>query len=206
MYQKTLYYLSIFMFLVSCQNNDTNDSNDISNYLFEKLPHKTTGLSFRNDLKEDRINNHLLNDMIISGGGVAVGDINNDGLSDLYFTGNQVSDKLYLNLGNFKFKDITKSSGIDSDQRWSSGVTMADINNDGLLDIYVCKYEFGKQQLSENLLFINQGNLKFIEQAAEYNLADRGFSVQANFIDFDKDGWLDLYLINQPPSEGTQRI
>ena len=173
--------------------------------MFSRLSNSQTGIDFQNTLKEDKQNNHIINDMIISGGGVTVGDINNDGLNDLFFTGNQVPDRLYLNKGNLKFKDITKSAGIQSNKRWSSGATMGDINGDGLLDIYVCKYEFGKKQLSENLLYINQGNNKFKEEAAFYGLADRGFSVQANFIDFDHDGLLDLYLINQPPSEGNRK-
>ena len=205
MINRVYLFIYLFFILISCHPSSSDVDSNSASLLFEKLSQKQTGIYFRNDLTEDEQNNHLINDMIISGGGVAAGDINNDGLTDLFFTGNQVPDKLYLNKGNLKFKDITKSAGIDADSRWSSGVTMADINNDGLLDIYICKYEFGRKQLSKNLLYINQGKGKFKEQAAQYNLADRGFSVQANFFDFDKDGWLDLYLINQPPSEGNRK-
>jgi hypothetical protein len=148
---------------------------------------------------------HLVNDMLISGAGVAVGDINNDGLSDLFFTGNQVQDRLYLNKGNLKFEDITDQAGILPENVWSSGATFGDVNNDGFIDIYVSKYTFGESQLGDNLLYINNGDLTFSEKAAEWGLADRGYSVQATFFDFDMDGYLDLYLLNQPPSKGNRK-
>ena len=138
--------------------------------LFTLIPNRKTGITFSNDITEDRFHNHIINDMFISGAGVAVGDINNDSLPDLFFTGNQVQDKLYLNLGNLKFKDITEESGIEADENWSTGVTMADINNDGLMDIYICKSVQDNEQLSTNLLYINNGDLTFTERAAEYGL------------------------------------
>ncbi|PIY09431.1 MAG: RNA-binding protein [Flavobacteriaceae bacterium CG_4_10_14_3_um_filter_33_47] len=131
-----------------------------------------------------------------NGGGVAIGDINNDGLEDLYFTANQTSDKLYLNLGNLKFKDITKEAGILTDSTWSTGVTMEDINNDGLLDIYVCKVGNYKTLKAHNLLYINKGNNTFVESSSEYGLDFSGFSTQASFFDYDNDGDMDVYLMN----------
>ena len=172
--------------------------------LFSLLGPKETGIDFQNIVVEDEKHNHLTNDMIIAGAGVAIGDINNDSLPDLYFSGNQVPDRLYLNRGDLKFEDISATSGIDVDHTWSAGVTMADVNNDGHLDIYVCKSVQEAPQLSKNLLFINNGDLTFSEKAAEYGLSDRGFSVQAAFFDADKDGFLDLYLVNQPPSLGKR--
>lgn len=134
---------------------------------------------------------------IYNGGGVAVGDINNDGLEDLYFVSNQNSNKLYLNKGNFVFNDITKTANVQDDNGWSTGVTMVDINNDGWLDIYVCKSgELQNPSLRQNKLYINQKDNTFKEEAAKYGLNQHGFSTQAYFIDYDKDGDLDMYLVN----------
>ncbi len=188
--------------LLGCDGKVEQLSHD--GQLFTLLDHGETGLLFSNPLKETNEDNHLVNDQFITGAGVAVGDVNNDSLPDLFFTGNQVPDRLYLNLGNLRFKDITTEAGIKLDQSWSKGVTMADVNGDGLLDIYVCKNINGQPELSANRLYINQGNLKFLEQAEEMGLADRGYSVQATFFDYDRDGALDLYLINQPPSKGNR--
>jgi len=132
------------------------------------------------------------------GGGVSAGDVNNDGLIDLFFSGNQVSNKLYLNMGNLKFKDITEDAGVSGDQRWYTGVTMADVNNDGYLDIY-CSVggKFGPKQ---NQLYINNKNNTFSEKGEEYGLADIGNSVNATFFDYDLDGDLDVYIANYPPT------
>ena len=138
---------------------------------------------------------------VYNGGGVGIGDINNDGLSDIYFTSNEGSNKLYLNEGNLKFKDITQTAGVGGNGKWNNGVTMTDINNDGLLDIYVCKG--GWQETAEqrkNLLFINQGDLTFKEQATEYGLDEPGYSIHASFFDMDNDNDLDLYVTNRPDS------
>ena len=196
---------SLLFMIMACQSTDLPDGGSEAATLFTAVKPAYSGIRFKNKLTEDRKNNHLVNDMFISGAGVAVGDINNDGYPDLFFTGNQVPDKLYLNKGNLKFEDITKKAGIKSEDIWSSGATMGDIDNDGDLDIYVTKYVFDKEQLSENLLYINNGDLTFTEMAREYRLADRGYSVQSTFFDFDLDGLLDLYLINQPPSTGNRK-
>jgi hypothetical protein len=130
-----------------------------------------------------------------NGGGVAVGDINNDGLPDLFFCSNQGPDKLYLNKGNFQFEDITVKAGIYTDGLWSTGATFADVNGDGLLDIYVCRAADFKGWRG-NQLYINLGNATFSEKAEEYGLADKGFSIQAVFFDLDNDGDLDCYLLH----------
>ena len=132
---------------------------------------------------------------VYNGGGVAIGDINNDGLSDIFFSGNMVDDRLYLNQGGFRFEDISESAGINR-EGWSTGVTMVDINHDGLLDIYVCRSGNYGADRRKNVLYINQGNLKFKEEAEVYGIADSSYSTQAAFLDYDKDGDLDMYLLN----------
>ncbi len=183
---------------VSCQEKfDININQD---KLFLLIPDSHSKIDFQNNVTQTRENNHIVNVEFISGGGVAVGDINNDGLQDIFFTGNQVKDRLYLNEGNFKFKDISQSAGITQDDRWSSGVTFVDIDQDGDQDIYVCRNVYLEDEHSANQLYLNNGDLTFTESASSFGLADQGFSIQAIFCDFDKDGLLDLYLVNQPPS------
>jgi hypothetical protein len=167
--------------------------------LFKLLPPETTSINFRNDLVESEGLNVLSYEYLYNGGGVAVGDINNDGLEDLFFTSNLGQNKLYLNLGNMKFKDITKDAGTGLAGRqgdWKTGVTMADVNGDGLLDIYICYSGLGDNSKRRNQLFINKGNNKFVEQAKEYGLDDPGYSTQAVFFDYNNDGKLDMFLLN----------
>jgi hypothetical protein len=173
-----------------------------SKKLFTKLDADKTGIDFRNLLKEDNPQfNIVLYPYFYNGGGVAVGDINNDGLPDICFTGNMVKNRLYLNKGNFTFEDITQKSGIAAKEGWCTGVTMADINGDGKLDIYICRSGLSNISFRKNLLFINNGDLTFSEKAKEYGLDDAGYSTQASFFDYDKDGDLDMVLINQSTPE-----
>ena len=166
--------------------------------LFSLLPSSATNIHFTNTLTDSTRLNFLDYLYYYNGGGVAAGDINNDGLADLYFTANSKShNKLYINKGNFVFEDITASAGVAGISDWCTGVSMVDINADGLLDIYVCAVA-GKLTLEgHNQLFINKGNNKFIDESAAYGLDFRGFSTQAAFFDYDKDGYLDCYLLNQ---------
>ncbi len=169
--------------------------------LFEKLPTNQTGISFNNTITEDANNFFLIYNYAYNGGGVAIGDINNDGLPDIFFTGNQVSNRLYLNKGHFKFEDITKQAGVSSNKGWDNGVVMADVNGDTFLDIYVCRG--GRKDTDAertNLLYINNGDNTFTEQAKIYNIADKGYSMMASFFDMDNDNDLDLYVINRPRS------
>ncbi|GMQ29778.1 VCBS repeat-containing protein [Algoriphagus confluentis] len=163
---------------------------------FEKVNPKHSGVTFKNQLKEDRENNILRYEYFYNGAGVAIGDLNNDGLDDLFFTGNMVPNRLYKNLGGLKFEDMSKSSGTHGKNSWTTGVTMADVNGDGLLDIYVCYSGKGPESSRKNELWINQGNFKFVDKAEEYGIADGSNSTQALFFDYDLDGDLDLYLLN----------
>lgn len=174
----------------SIENSDTTEK------LFEYLNSDYTGISFSNNLNESEQFNFLLYEYLYNGGGVALGDINNDGLIDIYFSGNTVSNKLYLNLGDFKFKDITESAGVNGGSGFKTGVSMVDINNDGLLDIYVCKSAVNEVDFRRNALYINNGDLTFTESAALYGLDDPGYSVQAYFFDMDGDNDLDVYILN----------
>ena len=169
--------------------------------LFKLVDYGDHGISFRNDLVEDLTVNYMVYDGIYQGAGVAVGDLNNDGLDDIFFCGNQVADQLYVNNGNLNFTDISTKAGILDDGNWSTGVTIIDVNNDGFKDIYVCRFLWDQPERRKNLLYINQGNLTFIESADKYGIADPGYSIQSSFLDFDKDGDLDLYVVNQPPNK-----
>ncbi|WP_439490470.1 VCBS repeat-containing protein [Algoriphagus sp.] len=164
--------------------------------LFQLMDKEHTGIEFRNDLSyEERFNPYTFRNFY-NGAGVALGDINNDGLVDIFFAGNQVENKLYLNKGNFQFEDITTKAGLSVPGVWSTGVSMADVNQDGLLDIYICKSGPLGGDRRHNELFINNGDLTFTERAREFGIADEGLSQHAVFFDFDRDGDLDLYLLN----------
>ncbi|MEK6477825.1 VCBS repeat-containing protein [Catalinimonas sp. 4WD22] len=165
--------------------------------LFELLSSSRSGINFKNQLQEDEKHNILTYEYFYNGGGVAIGDINNDGLEEIFFTANMGKNALYLNQGDLKFKDISKSAKVEGKKdAWSTGVSMVDINNDGLLDIYVCYSGWQDEAARRNELYINQGNGEFAEKAAEYGLDDPSNSTQAAFFDFDKDGDLDMYLLN----------
>ncbi|MDO3643618.1 VCBS repeat-containing protein [Mucilaginibacter sp. L3T2-6] len=167
--------------------------------LFKLLNARETNIKFSNDINETEALNVLSYEYFYNGGGVAAGDINNDGLPDLFFTANMQPNKLYLNLGHMKFKDITRDASPDLQGRpgsWKTGVTMADVNGDGLLDIYICYSGKTGDDRRRNQLFINLGNNKFKDEAKEYGLDDPGYSTQAVFFDYDNDGDLDMFLLN----------
>ncbi|TNJ45630.1 VCBS repeat-containing protein [Tamlana fucoidanivorans] len=200
-----------FLFLVALSIVIQSCKRDLPYPLLETDKHFTlvnsdyTNIKFSNTLTETAEENHIINENFVNGAGVAIGDINNDGLQDLYFSGNQVNDKLYLNKGNLVFEDISESSGINKFNSWSTGVTFADFNSDGLQDIYVCKNASKENSSTSNLLFINNGDLTFTEAGEVFRVNDIGFSIQANVIDYNKDGWPDIYLVNQPPSYGSRK-
>ncbi len=191
--KKQIYSCSIFfvslIFFNSCNFFKTNTG-------FTRLKSNQTGIDFENKLKDKEKFNILNYRNFYNGGGVAIGDINNDGLKDVFFTANMAKNKLYLNKGEFKFEDITTKAGIGGTKDWSTGVTMADVNADGWLDIYVCNSGVMKTGNNGNELFINQKNNTFKEQAKEYGLNDPGMSTHAAFFDFDVDGDLDCYVLN----------
>jgi len=167
--------------------------------LFSLLSAQETGVGFTNAVSESEALNILSYEYFYNGGGVAVGDVNNDGLPDLFFTGNMKPNRLYLNLGNCKFKDITDQAAPGLGGRkdgWKTGATMADVNGDGRLDIYVCYSGKKPDDVRRNQLFINQGDNKFLEEASRYGLDDPGYSTQAAFFDCDNDGDLDMFLLN----------
>jgi len=177
-----------------CSENSTFTEKPL---LFSKVAPSKTNIHFANNIKENLYFNFINYSYIYNGGGVAVGDINNDGLEDLYFTSNQESNKLYLNNGNLNFEDITSKANVSDEKGWTTGVTMVDINNDGWLDIYVCKSgSLTSHEQRKNKLYINQKNNTFKEDATAYGLDHFGFSIQAYFFDFDNDDDLDMYLVN----------
>ena len=167
--------------------------------IFEKINTLESGLNFKNKIKANvATKENLFNyDFFYNGAGVGVADLNNDGLLDVVFTGNQVQNKVFLNLGNLKFKDISKTANINVGKHWSNGVTFADVNNDGWLDIYISQGGPYKDSKRKNLLFINNKNLTFTESAAKYGLDDNGISTQSAFFDYDNDGDLDCVVMNE---------
>src|SRR6476620_6087253 len=158
-----------------------------------------TGIDFNNKVKDGQVDNSFYFRNFYNGGGVALGDINNDSLPDVMLTSNQGENKLYLNKGNFKFEDISNKAGLKQDSMWSTGVVMVDINSDGWLDIYECNSGHMKTGKRRNKLYINQHNNTFSEEAAKYGLDISGYCTQTSFFDYDLDGDLDMFLINNSP-------
>ena len=191
MIRKFLAVASIGILTVSCQNEESKEDT-----LFTKLDSEITGIDFTNQLEYDAEFNVYTYRNYYNGGGVSIGDINNDGLVDVYLTSNLGSNKLYLNEGGLHFKDISESAGVSGNKAWSTGVTMADVDGDGWLDIYVCNSGDIAGDNKQNELFLNNGDLTFTESAEKFGLADRGFSTHASFFDYDKDGDLDAYMLN----------
>ncbi|MEO5999250.1 MAG: VCBS repeat-containing protein, partial [Chitinophagaceae bacterium] len=196
---KNIIFLFLLFLLVSSCNNK-------SDTLFTLMNKDNTGVNFRNMLLESDEFNVMNYSYFYNGGGVAIGDINNDGLEDLLFTGNMVKNRLFLNKGDFKFEDITAKSGIANMEGWCTGATMVDINEDGNIDIYISRSADINPARRKNLLFINNGDLTFTEKADAYGLADKGYSTQASFFDYDKDGDLDMFLINHSLQQYTTGV
>ncbi|MEO9967043.1 MAG: VCBS repeat-containing protein [Reichenbachiella sp.] len=195
-YVLSLIWIATFC-LFSCNQIVQLNPKQASKSQFELLPSSETGVDFINPIKETLQFNFINYSYIFNGGGVAAGDINNDGLIDLYFTANQTNNQLYLNKGDFQFENITQSAGVSDKIGWSNGVTMCDINNDGWLDIYVSKSgSLNDNQLRANKLFINQKDNTFKEEARAWGIDFTGYSTQAYFFDYDKDLDLDLFLVN----------
>lgn len=195
--KRLLYCLPLIVLFSACKNTTNTPAT-----LFTSLPAEQTGIHFENKITDTDTLNILDYLYYYNGGGVAIGDINNDGLPDIYFTSNQGSNKLYLNKGNFQFEDITEQAGVQGKGNWKTGVTIADVNGDGLLDIYVSEVGGYKNLEGRNELFINNGispggsGVTFTERAKEYGLDIEGFNTQAVFFDYDHDGDLDMFLVN----------
>lgn len=190
--------LFLLVVLVSCKEKTITT--------FELVDPKYSMIDFRNDLNETDSFNIVDYLYYYNGGGVSIGDLNNDNLPDIVFTANQSSDKIYLNQGELRFKDITSNSGIDTSSNWSTGVNIVDINGDGWNDIYICRLGKYLQYNDHNRLYINNQNGTFTEKAKDFNLDFQGFSTQAAFFDFDRDGDLDCYLLNHSVKNSEQFV
>ena len=197
---------------MACQENndpktpENKDTSSTAQTLFKLANADETNLRFVNNVEETYEENYFNYEFLYNGAGVAVGDLNNDGLPDIYFAGNSVNDKIYLNQGDLTFKDISGTSGIAAYEGWSTGVTMIDINTDGWLDIYVCRSGPSKELSKRtNRLFINNKDNTFTEAAADYGLQRTEHSIQSAFFDYDLDGDLDMYLLNHPPKSLTSK-
>lgn len=190
------------LLLICC--NTTTKEIEVNEKLFTLLKSDETGIDFNNRIKDDKDKNIFAYANFYGGAGVGVGDFNNDGLQDIFFAGNMVPDKLYINQGNLSFIDKTEEAGIINFDGWSTGVTVADINNDGHLDIYVSRELYDENpEWRRNLLYVNKGDGTFEEKAEAYQIANTERTRHATFLDYDKDGLLDLFLLTQPPNPGS---
>jgi enediyne biosynthesis protein E4 len=197
---RSLLYPVFLLLLLSCNNHDNNK-------LFKKLSPANTNIRFTNQLDYNDSVSVLEFEYMFNGGGVALIDINNDSLQDIIFTGNMVSNRIYLNKGNMEFEDITEKAGVASDG-WSNGVAVVDINQDGFQDFYVCKagnYRTPPDKM-RNLFYINNGNSTFTESAKKMGLDDNGYDINAAFFDYDKDGDLDMYLLRNAIAKSNRNI
>lgn len=190
--KKYLLYFCLLLLIIAC-----NNKKDIPAPLFELM--ENTGVNFTNTVVDDSLENGFLFRNFYNGSGVATGDINNDGLPDIFLTSNSDANKLYLNKGDFTFEDISDKAGIIKDEKWNTGVVFADINADGWLDIYVCTSGHMGTGTRKNKLYINNHNLTFTESATKYKLDISAYTTQVSFFDFDLDGDLDCFMINNSP-------
>lgn len=191
-------YLNDWKFTENIDKAKVVKTDGESGKMFDLLTSKTTGITFNNELIETFDLNYYRYGYSYNGAGVGVGDFNNDGLQDLYFTGNVVPDRIYINKGNMQFEDITAKSGINGKPGWSTGVTIVDINEDGWKDIYVCRARYEDPEKRRNLLYVNNQDGTFTEKAKEFGIDDDSYSTHANFFDSDNDGDLDLYIVTHP--------
>ncbi|MCB0843578.1 MAG: VCBS repeat-containing protein [Bacteroidetes bacterium] len=197
---KKLPYIFSLLFLFACQND--------SNTLFKLIPPNQSGITFQNTITENDEYNIIDFAYLYNGGGVSIGDFDNNGLQDIFFTGNMVDNKLYLNQGDLKFKDVTEVAGVASPGKWMYGSAVVDINNDGLMDIYACASILGDEELRANMLFVNQGVNEdgvpvFKDEAPAYGIDDKGHSSHAAFLDYDGDGDLDLFILSNSKVKGV---
>lgn len=205
--------LAFIIFVVGCSEKSTSESpieskSGKNSPIFQKIQPESSRLLFENTIKEDvsTMENLFNYDYFYNGAGVGVADLNNDDLQDIFFCGNQVNNKLFINKGNFVFDDISENANINQGKIWSNGVTFVDINNDGWLDIYVSQGGPHDRQQRKNLLFVNKQDGSFIEMAESYGLADAGISTQSVFFDFDNDGDLDCLVMNENELYGVDPI
>jgi len=194
MNRRWLFVVMLLVFIIACNNNTKQVET-----LFTELSATETGISFENKLTNTKDFNIYRYRNFYNGGGVAIGDVNNDGLPDVYLSANQQPNKLFINKGNFKFEDVTAKAGVAGKGSWCTGVSMIDINADGWMDIYVCNSGPVESNERKNEFFINNHDGTFTDNAAEMGLADTGYSIQAAFFDYDNDGDLDMYLLNNSP-------
>mgnify|MGYP000703170473 CR=1 FL=1 len=191
--------LSLLLIFTACESEESKKLKALpKDKLFTKVPSKLSGLRFKNKLTDNfKTRQNILGyEYFYNGAGVSIGDINNDGLPDILMTGNMVSNKLYLNKGNLQFEDITKKAGLHS-KHWATGATMADVNQDGYLDIYVCNSGYKLDPNTRpNQFYVNNGDLTFTESAKAFGIQDKNYSTQSAFFDYDGDGDLDLYVMN----------
>jgi hypothetical protein len=187
-----LFLFSCIIIAASCNNSKQN-----KNALFQLV--ENSGINFTNTVIDDSLENGFLFRNFYNGSGVAIGDVNNDGLADVFLTSNTGNNKLYLNKGNFTFKDISDSAGIIKDDKWNTGVVFADVNSDGWLDIYVCSSGHMGTGTRKNKLYINNHNNTFTEAADKYGLGISAYTTQVSFFDYDLDGDLDCFMINNSP-------
>ncbi len=206
--------IGCLLFITGCKdqigekNKAGHSTPAVTTAVFEKIDASVSGINFANALTHNVATNENLFDFdyFYNGAGVGVEDLDNDGLLDVFFCGNQVQNKLFLNTGNLIFRDISEPSKINMGKGWSNGVTFVDINEDGWMDIYISRGGPGERNTRKNLLFINQTDTTFSEMAEQYGLADMGISTQSAFFDFDKDGDLDCIVMNETELHGVDPI
>src|SRR5262245_38922862 len=209
---RRLLVLSCCFVAASCSRERATDNGPrdaapppVGKTLFTQLPSTYTGVSFENRLVESRDQNVFTYRNFYNGGGVAIGDLTGDSLPEVVLTSNQDGPRVYRNLGSFRFRDVTKASGLETEKgSWTTGVVLADVNGDGRLDIYLSRAGSGDPRSRANQLWINEGDAadgtpQFKEMAREYGVADEGYTTHAAFVDYDRDGDLDLFIINNSP-------